>query len=48
MRATVFFALSMVCLYHTAIAQVPESGRWQNLDFTADAVKSRTADQIAT
>ena len=37
--------LLAVCCCQTAFAQVPETGRWQDLDFSAEEVQSRTASQ---
>jgi len=41
-RIVVFSAL---CLGHVALAQVPETGRWQNLAFAAEAVHEHTANR---
>lgn len=37
--------LGLLCLCKLGIAQVPETGRWQELSFTLDAVHSQTEDR---
>lgn len=37
--------IAIVCLCTPAFAQVPEMGRWQDLDFSAEEVHDRTAGQ---
>lgn len=38
-------AIALTCLYSTAPAQVPETGRWQDLSFSPLEVETRIADR---
>lgn len=38
-------SVGLVCLYKVAVAQVPETGRWQQLSFSSEEVHSQTEDR---
>ncbi len=38
-------SVGLVCLYKIAVAQVPETGRWQELSFSSEEVHSQTEDR---
>lgn len=40
-----WLTVAAACLCSAAFSQVPETGRWQDLDFSAVEVHTRTADQ---
>jgi predicted Zn-dependent protease len=43
MNAKWLSSLALICLCRVALAQVPETGRWQDLDFSSAEVQSRMA-----
>ncbi len=45
MNAASLCVVGLLCACRAALAQVPDSGRWQELRFSADAVNSQAEDQ---
>ncbi len=46
MRAVPLCAVLLACCCQLALAQVPDSGRWQELRYSTDAVHDRTEDRF--